>query len=153
MRNQIGLTKEQIEYCKLCWDFLCEESEPPKPLDLSIKINKIKLIVTEASQHSSKTRFDENQKFVILGADAYSGKGMDANSRMSVLACLAHELAHTERFQLGYQRPFELPDMLIDEAETSLHASFVPALNPRDRTDLIEDAKDRINRWIDESQR
>jgi len=196
MRNQVGLTKRQIEHCELIWEFLCEESNPPQPLgffmNLSfdvkrkfprfykifdfvfqkyainilkkkysfkffpfIKINKlkVKLLVAEASTHSSKTRFNENRNIVILGADAYPGNGMYANSRMSVLACLAHELAHVERFQLGYQRPLKLPDMLIDEAETSLHGSFVPALNKRDRIDLIEDAKDRINNWIYESQR
>jgi len=197
MRNQTGLTKEQIEHCELIWEFLCKESEPPEPIgffvalsfiihskypkfynifDLFlkkhakftfgkirkskifsfIKINKLKieLIISEASGHSSKTRFNENRKVVILGADAYPGYGTDANSRMSVLACLAHELAHAERFQLGYQRPSNLPDMLIDEAETSIHASFVSALSKRDRMDLIEDARDRINSWIiEQSQR
>jgi hypothetical protein len=33
-------------------------------------------------------------------------------------------LAHAERFQLGYRRPTDLPDVLLDEAETSLRASF-----------------------------
>lgn len=191
MRNQVGLTKEQIEHCEVCWEFLCQESEPPTPIGffvnlsftvkknypkvynllkkinilntskrfsdfknfsfIKIKKAKTKLIVSKASIPSSKTCFNENQNVVILGADAYPGKGMDANSRMSVLACLAHELAHVERFQLGYQRPINLPDMLIDEAETSLHASFVSALSKRDRVDLLEDAKERINIWLTES--
>jgi len=67
---------------------------------------------------------------------------------MSVLACLAHELAHVERFESGFQRPIEFPDALIDEAETSLHASFMSVLGPKDREDLIEDARDRLNQWF-----
>ena len=38
---------------------------------------------------------------------------------MSILACLAHELAHAERFELGFQRSISLPDCLIDKSETS----------------------------------
>jgi hypothetical protein len=33
---------------------------------------------------------------VYLGADALPGDGIDANARLSTLACLAHELAHVE---------------------------------------------------------
>jgi hypothetical protein len=85
---------------------------------------------------------------VYLGADVDPGIGIDANSRMSVFACLAHELAHVERFQAGYRRPVELPDVLIDEAEASLRASFTSILGPKDREDLVEDARDRLIDWL-----
>jgi len=45
-----------------------------------------------------------------------------------------------------------LPDSLIDEAETSLHASFNSVLNSKDREDLIEDARDRLNQWFFEKK-
>ena len=107
-----------------------------------------RLNLDEARLGGSRTRFDERLDRVYLGADAYPGKGFSANSRMSVLACLAHELSHAERFARGYRRPLEMPDMLIDEAETSLDASFHPALNPKDREDLREDARDRLTDWL-----
>jgi hypothetical protein len=85
---------------------------------------------------------------VHLGADVMPGQAIDANSRMSVLACLAHELGHAERFELGYRRPI---DNLIDEAETSLRASFVSILGLKDREDLVEDARDRLIQWLAQS--
>jgi hypothetical protein len=130
-RNQAALTERQIAYCLAVWRALCAG----RPIELD---------VTEAARHSSRTRFVEERFKVILGADAFPGRGVDANSRMSTLACLAHELAHAERFQLGYRRPVELPDMLLDEAETSLRASFTPGLRTNNREDLVEDARDRL---------
>ena len=85
---------------------------------------------------------------VFLGADSHPGDGLDANSRMSTLACLAHELAHVDRFQTGYRRPTKLPDALIDEAEASLHASFTSVLGMKNREDLVEDARDRLIHWL-----
>ena len=73
---------------------------------------------------------------------------MDANSRLSTLACLAHELAHAERFRLGYRRPLDLPDVHLDEAETSVRASFTSILRMRDREDLVEDARNRLIQWL-----
>ncbi len=67
---------------------------------------------------------------------------------MSTLACLAHELAHVERFQLGYRRLTALPDVLLDEAETSLRASFTSVVSSKDREDLVEDARDRLIQWL-----
>jgi len=67
---------------------------------------------------------------------------------MSMQACLAHEIAHAERFEVGYNRPIKFPDSLIDEAETSLRASFAPALTAREQEDLIEDARDRLIHWL-----
>lgn len=101
-RNQAGLTDTQIEYCLEVWEILRGD----------IPIANI----PEARQHFSRTRFNEDQNKVFLGADAFPGDGVDANSRMSTLACLAHALAHVERFRLGYRRSTDLPDVLLDEA-------------------------------------
>jgi hypothetical protein len=134
-RNQAGLTDKQIEYCVEVWKILRANQQ-------------IMLDVSEASQNFSRTRFNETQNKVFLGADAFPGEGVDANSRMSTLACLAHELAHVERFQLGYRRPTELPDVLLDEAETSLRAAFTSLLRKKNREDLVEDARDRLIQWL-----
>lgn len=67
---------------------------------------------------------------------------------MSMIACLAHELAHADRFELEFRRPIDLPDILIDEAETSLHASFMAKITTKDREDLIEDARDSLIQWL-----
>ncbi len=134
-RNQAGLTDTQIEYCVEVWEIL-RAGQP------------IRLDVSEARQNFSRTRFNEGQNTVMLGADAFPGAGVDANSRMSTLACLAHELAHAERFQLGYRRPAELPDVLLDEAETSLRAAFTSLLRKKNREDLVEDARDRLIQWL-----
>jgi hypothetical protein len=134
-RNQIGLTERQIAYCVEAWAVLC--ADRPIAFDTS-----------EAVQYASRTRFDEAQHTVFLGADALPEDGIDANARLSTLACLAHELAHVERFQLGYRRPTDLPDVLLDEAETSLRAAFTSILSPKDREDLVEDARDRVIQWL-----
>ena len=83
-----------------------------------------------------------------LGADARPGDGVDANARLSTLAWLAPELAHAERFQLGYRRPTDLPDLRLNEADTSLRASCTSILRPKDREDLVEDARDRLLPWL-----
>lgn len=134
-RNREGLTLRQIEYCVEVWRVLCRAT--PVPMD-----------VRSAHRHRSRTRFSEGTGTVLLGADAYPGEGVDANSRMSTLACLAHELAHAERYGAGYRRPFELPDVLVDEAETSLRACFLALLRAKDREDLVEDARDRLIAWL-----
>src|SRR5258708_36046570 len=110
-RNQTALSEREIDYCVKIWDILCGEE-------------KKDLVIVEASRHSSRTRFSENEKRVYLGADVKPGTGIEANSRMSTFACLAHELAHARRSEIGFDRSADLPDNLIDEAETSLHASF-----------------------------
>ena len=105
-------------------------------------------VCSQAGETSSRTRFNEEHRKVYLGADAYPGDGSDANSRVSTLACLAHELAHVERFDAGYRRPIELPDSLLDEAETSIRASFASIVRMKDREDLVEDARDRLIHWL-----
>jgi hypothetical protein len=134
-RNQAGLTDTQIEYCVEVWAILRGDTW-------------IALDISEARQNFSRTRFNEDQNKVFLGADAFPGDGVDANSRMSTLACLAHEFAHAERFRLGYRRPTDLPDVLLDEAETSLRAAFTSILRKKNREDLVEDARDRLIQWL-----
>jgi hypothetical protein len=134
-RNQRGLTEKQIAYCAEVWAALCADQ-------------LIALETSEAIQYASRTRFNEVQNVVFLGADAWPGDGVDANARLSTLACLAHEFAHAERFQMGYRRPTGLPDVLLDEAETSLRASCTSLLGPKDREDLVEDARDRVIQWL-----
>ncbi len=131
----MGLLQQQIDNCIAAWAVLSGGNA--RVLDTS-----------EAMEHGSRTRFVQDRQVVILGADAYPGSGTSANSRMSMLACLAHELAHVERFEVGYSRPFNAPDNFIDEAETSLRASFTAELSPRDREDLVEDARDRLIDWL-----
>jgi hypothetical protein len=134
-RNQVGLTNDQIQRCLQTWEFLCGKVQ--RPLDLS-----------EAARHGSRTRYDERRRVVILGADAYPGTGKSANSRLSMLACLAHELAHMLRALRGFKRPLTLPDLCLDEAETSIYAAFLKNVWPRDREDLVEDARDRLIEWL-----
>ena len=138
-RNQRGLTPQEIDRCLLAWEVLCG-SQPRE------------LIVTEAARHSSRTRFVESEGKVYLGADVFPGPGVTANNRLSMLACLAHELAHAERFELNFRRPFAWPDNLRDEAETSLHASFHPGLSAKDQADLVEDANERLIEWIEQNR-
>ncbi len=38
--------------------------------------------------------------------------------------------------------------MLLDEAETSLNASFNAGLSFKDKEDLVEDARDRTIDWL-----
>jgi hypothetical protein len=134
-RNYTGLTQQQIQSCQLAWTLLC--GEVGRPMDCN-----------EAHVHGSRTRFVQGSNSVFLGADAYPGEGTSANARMSLLAALAHELAHAERLAAGYDRPFAPPGNYVDEAETSLRASFYSAISPRDRADLVEDARDRLVDWL-----
>jgi hypothetical protein len=50
--------------------------------------------------------------------------------------------------ELGFQRPYHPPDSYLDEAETSIDASFRPLLSSVDRIDLVEDARDRLIDWL-----
>lgn len=134
-RNAVGLTERQIEQCLLIWRAISGDKN-------------VSLITTEAGNYGSRTRFVEGRNIVYLGADAFPGQGAGANARLSPLACLAHEYSHFERYERGYKRPLEEPDILIDEAETSLNASFNPLLPLKDREDLIEDARDRLDQWL-----
>lgn len=136
-RNQHPLRDEQIAYCERAWSVL-KAAGPAVPLDVS-----------RARQRATFTGYSETHRRVFLGANAYPEIGaVDANSRLSALSCLAHEYAHAERHLMGFERPHQLPDVLLDEAETSVHASFYPVLGWADREDLIEDARDRLIQWL-----
>ena len=106
--------------------------------------------VSRAGTAGSSTAFDPVSKAVFLGADAEPGAGQDANSRMSMLACLSHELAHAERDAAGLARPSDLPILMLDEAETSIHAATRELiLGRKERMDLVEDARDRLELWLE----
>ncbi|MGI4791356.1 MAG: hypothetical protein ACRYFS_21215 [Janthinobacterium lividum] len=112
--------------------------------------NKVCLLDTsEADRASLRTRFNQLREIVLLGADAIPGIGIHARSRMSEMACLAHELSHAQRFYMGIDRPTERPDVFLDEAEASLHASFLSPISFTDRQDLVEDARLQIATWQD----
>jgi len=136
VRSAEPLTDEQIASCRTAWELLGGPAFAP-------------LDVSRAQPPFSLTCYNETTRTVFLGANVYAQpNAIDANSRMSMLACLAHELSHAQRHRRGYCRPSELPDMLLDEAEPSLNAAFNPVLSPREREDLVEDARDRLNQWI-----
>lgn len=133
-RNQAGLTARDIARCELIWDVLngrgcCE------------------LVTSEADRSGSRTRFNQTKNLVYLGADVMPGQGIHARSRMSEVACLAHELSHAQRFRMGIDRPTDQPDVFLDEAEASLHASFLSRVSFSDRQNLIEDARLQIAEW------
>lgn len=134
-RNQRSLSRRKIAICEAIWELL--GGNEVCPLD-----------IREASEHGSRTRYNQTANVVYLGADVEPGIGTEARVRMSELACLAHELAHAERFRLGYDRPDTETANAIDEAEASLHASFMQPLSITDRHDLIEDARDQITRGL-----
>lgn len=138
-RNEEGLSPVQIQNCVEAWTAL--DGDSVCPLDTSV-----------AARTGSRTAFLEDRNAVVLGADVYpsrkTGVSEGARSRMSVLACLAHELAHARRFGRGYRRPFDRLSYLIEEAQTSLDASFELLLEPRDRRDLVEDARDLTAEWL-----
>lgn len=134
-RNQEPLTDRQIEQCLLGWAEVCHDGS-------------IGFDISEATQRGGRTRFVEVINKVVIGPNAFPGEALDANSRMSMLACLAHEFAHAERYNAGFRWPTDLPDVLIDEASASLTATFILALSPKDREDLVEDARDRLIQWL-----
>src|SRR5207248_9344428 len=106
------------------------------------------LDISSAHRHGSRTRYVEDRRIVVLGADVEPISAPAPRSRMSAIACLSHELAHAQRDRMRYNRPTGHPDMLLDEAEASIHASFNLLLSARDREDLIEDARDRLIDWL-----
>ena len=101
----------------------------------------------EASEHGSRTRFSQAVNAVYLGADAEPGIGTEPRVRMSEVSCLAHEMARAERYRMGIDRTTDQPDVLLDEAETSLYASFITPLSEKERRDLVEDARTQIAAW------
>lgn len=145
MRNKQGLSTEQIRKAELAWGYLMDT--PIEALKIDIDLNSIAFDTNEAHITNSKTVFKEETLTIKLGADAYPGDNTCANSRMSLLACLSHEFSHLQRYLLGFNRPFIDPDKHLDEAETSIHASFTTVLSDGERKDLIEDAELRLKTW------
>ncbi len=134
-RNQVGLSERQIENCLLFWEV--------------IGGNEIcELDTSDAHNHNILTRFVINDEKVKLGCDAYPGSGSDARSRMSMQSCLAHEHAHAERHRLSIVRPLDMPDYYLEEAEASIHGSFLVVLEEQQRKVLIEDARDQLEEWL-----
>lgn len=133
-RNQTGLTRRQIEQCEIIWEVLGGNE-------------CCSLETSEAFQHNSSTRFSQAKNIVFLGAGVVPGSAIDTRSAMSEMACLAHELAHAQRFEMGIHRPIPLPDGFLDEAEASLHASFLLPISTTDRRNLIENARVQIAAW------
>lgn len=132
-RSKSGLSSRQIQNCIMEWEFLCDA--------VGMTVD---LITDRAGENFSQTVYRESTHSVYLGANIFPGPGMSAGDRLSVMACLAHELAHADRHRRGFQRPLTLPDLHLDEAETSIHASFFAGLSQRDREDLIEHARDHL---------
>ncbi|MCR9942004.1 hypothetical protein [Vibrio owensii] len=151
VRNTKGLDEDQIEYIQLLWDFLTQvDPEQESYFDKSkIQDLRVRIDVSEAHLDKSKTAFLQDTNTIRIGADALpsAGQSMSANDTMSELACLAHEYAHAIRYHLGYRRPFKGALMHLDEAETSIHASYETALSDADRKQLVEDASERIANW------
>jgi hypothetical protein len=152
MRNEHGLDPRQIDAAQAAWEFMLQPEEGEQ--DNSVEPSKlsglvVRLDTSQAHEHSSTTVFLEGKGVVRLGANAYpsSNGNVSANGRMSLLACLCHEYSHAQRYHLGFRRPLEGSGMLLDEAETSIHASHMPFLNHRDRQDLVDDAAERLVSW------
>ncbi len=140
-RNTEALTPEQITHCQRAWALITDGG-------LTVRLN-----VTRASAGHTLTGYNQADRTVYLGANALPHEtAVTANARLSLLACLAHEYAHAERHSLRYERPKVLPDMLLDEAEASIHASFHRVLRRKDREDLVEDARDRLIKWLELAQ-
>ena len=133
-RNQRGLSEEKVENCQAIWEYLEGSRVCP-------------LLVDEATEHGSRTRFHQAVNAVYLGADVEPGQGTEARVLMSEVSCLAHELAHAERFRMGIDRTVDRPDVFLDEAEASLYASFLVPLSEKERKDLVEDARTQIAAW------
>jgi hypothetical protein len=110
---------------------------------------RIALDVSGGRAAYSLTGYNPGNHTVVLGANAIptANPESSADAQASLLAILAHELAHAERHWLGIQRP--LLDALLDEAETCIHASFNGILSTRDREDLVAYARDHLTAWIE----
>lgn len=157
MRNLHGLDEAQIDRAKLTWEFITQTG--PEEGDATLESAalsgfSVNLDISQAATSGSTTAFLEGQAIVRLGADAYpsSTRGLSANANLSLTACLCHELAHAQRYHLGFRRPLDGCETNLDEAETSIHASYMPFLTPTERHDLIDDARERLEIWKREYQ-
>jgi len=151
MRNTKGLDQESIERVKMIWGYIVDIGSGDSLEGGALENFSVQLDVSNAHKDNSRTTFSSQTNTIKIGADALPGSNKTcANSRMSVLACLCHELSHAHRYHMGFRRPYEGDTMHLDEAETSIHASYIPELHYNDRYDLIEDSILRLNDWKEE---
>ncbi|EHK4786527.1 hypothetical protein [Vibrio parahaemolyticus] len=152
MRNQKGLDQAEIDRVNMMWEFVSPTSTTRhETLESSILSGfEVSLDLSNATVSGSKTVYSETTNTIRVGSDILPGVGPVgcANSLMSALACLCHELSHAHRFHMGFRRPIEGIDVNLDEAETSIHASYMPFLSPGERNHLVEDAQQRLDVWI-----
>jgi len=132
---------EEIGVCQLAWQVLLDAQDPNWRVT-------VLLDVSSAARSHTLTAYFQETNSVKLGANVLPGIGNDPNDRLSMRACLAHELAHAQRFAAGFARPFALPDRLLDEAETSIAAAFMTPLIASDKEELVEDARAHLSHWL-----
>lgn len=135
MRNRSPLRQGHIKECKDKWAVLGGRRRNVR-------------IIFDHSSKKSHTRYDYARKVVFIGTDVLplpSSMCLLPHSQLSILACLAHELAHAERHRMGISRPFDGIGALIEEAEACLHAAFYPALSDDDRATLHKCAQHILN--------
>lgn len=82
---------------------------------------------------------------IVFGSDIYPGRGIDANSSMSLRSAAAHELVHWQRW-LDRREINDEALLEIDEALTSLEAihRFAGKLSDHDVRLLVGDAIQRL---------
>ncbi|MDR2869451.1 MAG: hypothetical protein LBV04_03280 [Deferribacteraceae bacterium] len=130
-RNTQALSQAQIDYCETVWDVLKEGHD------------FIRLDCTRASQPASLTSYKPDDKTIYVGANVFPAiNTTDPHASLSVLACLAHELAHAERDKLCIRRNMQGIEYYIEEVEACLHASCYLVLNDYDRQQLYLCASD-----------
>ncbi len=130
-RNKAPLRQGHIKECKDTWAVLGGRRRGVR-------------LVFDKSSKKFRTRYDYTKKVVYVGTDVLplpSSMCLLPHSQLSILACLAHELAHAERHRMGIDRPFIGVGALIEEAEACLHAAFYPALSEEDRNTLYKCAQ------------
>ncbi len=152
-RNQKALTDKQIEDVRTLFNFMVT---PDAKDDVGDSFDgdvlsefEVKIDFSRAKIDGTRTTYADEDNIIYIGTNIYpvmSGP-QTANATMSMMACLAHELAHAQRKFLGYRRNSVGRGELIDEAETSLHASFFSYLNPFHREQLVRDATERLEGW------
>lgn len=91
----------------------------------------------------------ENYGQIAFGPDVYPGKGVDANSSLSMKAAIAHELCHY--YRNADKRELQDDELIeIDEAMTSLEAAlrFPKDITDHDMRTLVGDALTRLRRFV-----
>lgn len=141
VRNQKGLSAVELARCEMVWCVLIDAQDEKFRVEPSLD-------VSHATTDFTVTVYDERTNTVRVGANVLPGLGSEACERLSLTACLAHELAHAQRFFAGMRRSFDFPDSLLDEAETSLWAAHLVPLLDSEVEDLIDDSRSRLAHWL-----